>query len=244
LCARFTLRTRPSVWIAELSEALSAVASGEWLFDSVEAEELSAADWQPRFNIAPTQGVWGLCSGYQSQIELRQLRWGFVPSWTDDLSMGQRMINGRSETLHEKPAFRSAFRERRCVLPADGYLEWTTEPNGKQPHLIERRDREVFFLAGLWEQNRKVTADDTVITSCTIATTSANETTAALHDRMPVLLDPERAASWLTHLSDRDLLQPAPEDWLMSTPVSRRVNSPRHDDEDCLRRSDKQQRLF
>jgi len=243
VCARFTLRTRPAVWIAELAEAMAYDDSAGWLLNASKATE-ALSDWHPRYNIAPTQGVWAVCTDEPPSVQVRRLRWGLIPAWADDLSIGQRMINARSETIASKPAFRDAFRSRRCVLPADGYLEWTSGPDGKQAHLIERHDQQPFYLAGLWERNRKVTADGEPITSFTVATTTANQATAALHDRMPVLLDADGAARWVTHRGGLELLSPAPEDWLTSTPVSRRVNSPRHDDADCLRPRDDPQSLF
>lgn len=166
-------------------------------------------------------------------------RWGLVPSWATDLAIGNRMINARGETVDTKPSFRQAFARRRCLIPADGYFEWKKVSDGKQPHLIAPVGGGLLAMAGLWEQNRKISADGTPIRTCTIITTQANQTTCPIHDRMPVLLDRRDHDRWLDP-GFRDtgelkkLLVPAPEDRLQVTAVSRRINSPKFDDERCV----------
>lgn len=167
------------------------------------------------------------------------MRWGLVPSWADDLSIGNRMINARGETVDSKPSFRRAFASRRCIIPADGYFEWQKVSDGKQPYLIERPDGGVFAMAGLWEENRKVRDDGTPIRTCTVITTAANDVTGEVHDRMPVVLDPNDFDRWLDpafRQTDelKSLIKSAPNDLLRLKPVSRRVNSPKHDDSECV----------
>lgn len=166
-------------------------------------------------------------------------RWGLVPSWAKDLAIGNRMINARGETVDTKPSFHKAFATRRCLIPVDGYFEWMKTDDGKQPYLIEPVAGGVLAMAGLWEENRKVSDDGSTIRTCTIITTSANRKTSTLHDRMPVLLDREDHDRWLDP-GFRDvqelkgLLVPAAEELLDMTPVSHRVNSPKYDDEACV----------
>lgn len=193
-----------------------------------------------RYNIAPTQSIIAIRRTETGEPRsAANLRWGLVPSWADDLSIGNRMINARSETVDTKPSFRKAFASRRCLIPADGYYEWKKVADGKQPYLIERRDGGMLAMAGLWESNRKIAEDGTAIQTCTILTTSANQTTGEIHQRMPVFLDVDDHEQWLDP-GYRDteqlkqLLTPAPEDWLQLTAVSRRVNSPKQDDAECI----------
>ena len=181
----------------------------------------------PRYNIAPTQTVAVITN--ENPRELSFYRWGLIPSWSKDASIGSRMINARSEGVEEKPAFRAAFKRRRCLVPASGFYEWRKLPNGKkQPYLIRRRDGAPMSFTGLWEE-WKNRATDEVITSCTIITCGPNAVMAELHDRMPVILAAEDIDRWLAMGGD-DLLRPCPDDWLEAYPVSTRVNSVRNDD--------------
>ncbi|HVM81646.1 MAG TPA: SOS response-associated peptidase [Stellaceae bacterium] len=188
----------------------------------------------PRYNIAPTQDAPVVRQRREPKGErtLQMLRWGLIPSWAKDTKMGAKLINARSESIAEKPSFRSAFRRRRCLVPADGFYEWRPEGTRKQPYLIARRDREPFAFAGLWE--RWTPKEGDAIDSFTIVTTDANALLRPLHLRMPVILAPEDCGRWL----DPDavegdllpLLRPAPEKWLGYAPVSPRVNAASVDD--------------
>jgi len=188
----------------------------------------------PRYNIAPTQDAPVVRQRREPKGErtLQMLRWGLIPSWAKDTKMGAKLINARSESVAEKPSFRSAFRRRRCLVPADGFYEWRAEGTHKQPYLIARRDRAPFALAGLWERWTPQKGD--AIDSFTIVTTEANALLRPLHQRMPVILAPEDYGRWLDpDAVEGDLLQllkPAPEEWLGYAPVSARVNAASVDD--------------
>ena len=171
------------------------------------------------------------------------LRWGLIPGWAKDPSIGHKLINARAETAATKPSFRSAFTKRRCLVPADGYYEWRRAGTARQPWLIAPRDGGLMAFAGLWERWRvsagaalrgslaERSPGDTVETF-TVLTTEANETVRAVHHRMPVILAPEAFEAWL---SGADVpLGPGPENVLKMHPVSPRVNHPRHDDAECV----------
>jgi putative SOS response-associated peptidase YedK len=199
-----------------------------------------------RYNVAPTQQVAAIrqatsadsktSSGYGFTL----LRWGLVPFWAKDSKMGSRMINARSETVQEKPSFRTAFKHRRCLVLADGYYEWRKLNGEKQPYYIRRNDNLPFAMAGLWESWRpkEPDSDDSSLETCTLMTTSANRLTQKVHDRMPVILGPNDLERWLSESSGSEdllkLLRPAPEDELVMEPVSRIVNSPRRDEPGCI----------
>jgi putative SOS response-associated peptidase YedK len=195
-----------------------------------------APDLQPRFNIAPSQNAPTL-TGPRGSRECSQRHWGLIPSWAKDPSVGYRMINARSETASEKPAFREAMRHRRCIVPANGFYEWTRNGRERQPHWFHCRDDSLFGMAGLWERWHSRESDD-VIESFTILTTHANASVRDIHDRMPVILQRDVYDRWLDADQEPDALQallaPCPDDWLTSQPVGPRVNSPRNDDPDCL----------
>jgi putative SOS response-associated peptidase YedK len=168
----------------------------------------------------------------ETQRVLEQMRWGLVPSWAENPKIGDRLINARAESVAEKPAFKTAFRKRRCILPADGFYEWqaVTGRKQKQPMFIHRRDGEPIAFAGLWEvwKDHSV-ADAPWLISCSIVTTRANETMAPIHDRMPVMLPESAWDTWLdTRIDDRgrleSLLEPPPEDVIEVWPVSTLVN--------------------
>ena len=200
-----------------------------------------APDLSPRYNIAPTQPVVAIRPGEGGGREARMLRWGLVPFWAKDPSIGSRMINARGETVAEKPAFRQAFRRRRCLIPADGFYEWQKVPGGKQPWYISARDEVPLAFAGLWERWDK-RGTEAPVETCTIVTTAANATLLPLHDRMPVILG---AADWDAWLDDaasstllRDLIRPAPDNLLSARPVSRRVNRPVNDGPELITEAD------
>jgi putative SOS response-associated peptidase YedK len=161
-----------------------------------------------RYNIAPTQEAPVVRTAGDGTREAAMLRWGLVPSWAKDIKIGTKMINARSETAPEKPSFRSAFRHRRCLVPASGFFEWQGEPGHKQPYAITVGDQPLFAFAGLWESWRS--ADAEVVETYTILTTDPNAAIATLHDRMPVILHPADWGEWLggTVEQARSLLLP------------------------------------
>lgn len=188
---------------------------------------------EPRYNIAPTQPVAVVrLDGETGERRMDLLRWGLIPFWAKDPKIGSRMINARSETAAKKPAFRAAFRTRRCLVPADGFYEWQKVGAGKQPHHIRLAGGGGFGMAGLWEHWEG--EDGEAIDSCAILTTEANDLLQPIHDRMPVIIDPERYDLWLEPgMADvgalESLLAPAPDDALEAHPVSTLVNSPRNE---------------
>lgn len=196
----------------------------------------TAPELAPRYNIAPTQQIAVVRAG-DADRTLSMMRWGLVPSWAKELSIGARMINARAETAAEKPAFRSAMKQRRCLIPADGFYEWQAQPGGKQPFHIRMADGRPFAFAGLWEQWR--TPEGQWLETCTILTTSANELMRQLHDRMPVIIPPEQYALWLDpalHDTEplQELLTPYPAEEMTARPVSKAVNKVGNDDPSLL----------
>ena len=189
----------------------------------------------PRYNVAPTQAVPAVRVGDDGARHLVSLRWGLIPSWADDSTIGARLINARAETAASKPAFRAAFARRRCLIPADGFYEWRkpTRPGAaKQPYRIARPDGSLFAFAGLWESWRDPVSG-AALESCTILTTEANSALAPIHPRMPVILcDHTAFAAWLAPAATpfESLLAPCPDDALFAHPVSPRVNKVAHDD--------------
>lgn len=188
---------------------------------------------QRRFNIAPTQTAVIVAEDGEGRRRLTLARWGLIPHWAKASSIGGRMINARSESVADKPAFAEAFRRRRCLVPASGFYEWhRSADGGKQPYYIRSANESPLILAGLWERWRDPTGTGDLL-SFTILTTAANATIAGLHDRMPVILTPESTGPWLAESTSPallgPLLRPASEDLLIKYPVSRRVNSPAQD---------------
>lgn len=185
-------------------------------------------EMKPRYNIAPTQDVATIRIDDEGSRELAALRWGLVPFWAKDPSIGNRMINARAETVAEKPAFRAAYRRRRCLVLADGFYEWRKEAAGKTPYFISLASEEPFCFAGLWEKWQSKESDDS-IQSTTLITAAANDFMASLHHRMPVILEAEAANRWLA--GDDDLIENVithtPE--LKAWAVDSRVNNPRNE---------------
>lgn len=183
-----------------------------------------------RYNIAPTQEILNVVQHGGEHIG-EFMRWGLVPSWAKDMSIGQKMINARGETLGEKPAFRQAFARRRCLIPADGFYEWRKEGSKKLPMRFVLKSGEPFAFAGLWEQWKR--PDGEWLHTCTIITTTPNDVLAPIHDRMPVILRPEAEDLWLDAAAEvsalTELLVPYPSDEMEGYPVSMAVNSPRFD---------------
>ena len=191
-------------------------------------------DIEPRYNVAPTQYVASIRNAEGGDArELVLLRWGLVPSWAKDPAIGNRMINARAETVAEKPAFRAAFRRRRCLVLADGFYEWHKEGPAKIPYFITLADEQPFAFAGLWEHWRSKESDDE-IESTTLITANANEFMSSLHHRMPVILEARTAERWLA--GDDEVIDYAVEHTpkLRAWPVTRNVNNPRNEGEDLI----------
>jgi len=221
MCGRYTL-TSPGEVVAEV-------------FELVDVPPIL-----PRYNLAPTQEaavVRVVAPGAPRRLD--PLRWGLIPYWAQDPAIGNHMINARADTVADKPAYRDSFRRRRCLVPADGFFEWKkVAPKVKQPYLIRRQGRLPFAFAGLWSSWHGPGAARPLETF-TILTTSPNDLVRPLHDRMPVVLDRRDFAAWLDP-KNRDaarlqaLLAPAPAAGWEAVPVSRAVNDPANDTQECI----------
>ncbi len=196
---------------------------------------------RPRYNIAPTQDMPIVRARPDEGRQLVLARWGLIPGWAKDPAIGNRMINARAESVAEKPAFRAAFKSRRCLIPASGFYEWAKHGARKQPYFVGLKSREPFAFAGLWERWSR--PEGGPIESCTILTTSANDVMRPIHERMPVILDPADYATWLGEARAgpdelRALLGPCPAEPMDAYPVSTYVSDPSHDDERCIGRAE------
>lgn len=202
------------------------------LNDFFDIDITEVEDLPPAYNIAPSSRVPIIRQREHGARELALARWGLVPHWADDPTIGYRMINARSETAHTKPAFRDALAHRRCIVPITGFYEWQRTERRKQPWYFVRADRCPMALAGLWETWRS--PDGQALQTCTILTTHANEVVSPVHDRMPVVMNPPTLPDWLdpaTTVTDaRKMLHPAAPQVLTTWPVSPRVNKPQNDD--------------
>ncbi len=219
MCGRFNLSTDP----AEVARHFELDATPK-LF--------------PRYNIAPTQPVAVIRKRDGDQPRTCEaVMWGLIPFWAKDPAIANRLINARSETAAEKPAYRAAMKYRRCIVPATGFYEWQKRSREKQPYFVHLKESAVMAMAGLWELWQS--PDGSEVESCTILTTDANELLRPIHDRMPVLLRPDDHTTWLDPAA-RDpreiehLLRPAESDTMDMYAVSRRVNSPKHEDAGCM----------
>jgi len=191
----------------------------------------------PRYNIAPSQLVACVRTNFEtSEYEFVELKWGLVPFWAKDASIGNKLINARGETVAEKPSFRRAFKHQRCLVLADGYYEWKREGKSKQPYYIRFKDHRLFAFAGLWERWEK---QEPAIESCSLITTGPNTLMEPIHNRMPVILEERSYSSWLSpglqntvYLSG--LLEPYESEEMEAYPVSVMVNNPRNDSETCI----------
>ena len=214
MCGRFTLRASANQ-IAEFFELMR-----------------DLVDWDvPRFNIAPTQSVLGVRASSSGREAVR-FRWGLIPPWAKDAKLAASLINARAETAAEKPAFRAAFKRRRCLVPVSGFYEWQRDGKLKTPQLISLSSSDLFALAGLWEKWQA--PDGSLIESCTVLTTSPNELMATIHDRMPVILKPADYGVWLDSQVDdaavlKSLLVPYPADEMQVEQVSDVVNNARNE---------------
>lgn len=218
MCGRFTLFQPPEV-LAEVFQ-LAKVPS-----------------WEPQYNIAPSQSVLTVLTSARigNQRRSQLLRWGLIPSWAKDPTIGARLINARAETVSEKPSFRSAFRQRRCLVIADGFYEWQRQEGKKQPFYFRLQNGEPFAFAGLWE--RWEAPEGETIESCTILTTTASQLLYPIHDRMPVILNPKDYDLWLDPVQKSEplqqLLRPYSE-VITAYPVSTKVNKPTNNGSDCI----------
>ena len=225
MCGRYTLAgPRPDEWSAS---RLRSRFPG--LGESVVLRQ--------RFNVAPTDEVACVTTDREGAPRGELLRWGLVPHWAEDPALGAKLINARAETVAEKPAFRSSFARRRCLVVADGFYEWERRgPRARHPFHVTRTDRAPFAFAGLWATWHG--PDDSVVRSCSIITTAANDAMRELHDRMPVILPAEAEDAWLDPASPEGLLlgllAPPGSDEIALREVSRAVNDARHDAPDCL----------
>lgn len=186
----------------------------------------------PRYNIAPSQPVAIVRDTQNGGRELALVRWGLIPSWVKDPREFRMMINARSETAADKPSFRAAMRHRRCLVPTDGFYEWTGVAGAKRPHLVRPRSGRPMGMAGIHEHWQG--ADGSEMESMAILTTAANQAMSAIHDRMPVIIAPEHFDAWLDCSSGSaegvmDLLHSPPEDFLQTVEVSRKLNNPRNE---------------
>lgn len=207
--------------------------------------QLPDQELEPNFNVAPTREIY-VVRARDGHRQLSSLRWGLVPFWAKDRKIGSKMINARSETVLDKPAYRRAIRRRRCLIPADGFYEWAKVAGHKkkQPYYIHRTDGEPIVFAGVWERwSPPVGADDELeegetLETCTILTCAPNETMAAIHNRMPVLLPPSAWDDWLADTEDmsviEELMVPAPDGLLTLRPVGLAVNSVRNNGPELL----------
>lgn len=191
--------------------------------------------YRPRFNIAPSEIQWTILRE-DGSLQARGLRWGLIPSWASDPSIGSRMINARADSIAEKPSFKDALRHGRCLIITDGYYEWVKAGAGKTPYRFCMANRKPFVFAGLWDRWSR---GETPVESCTIITTDASRATAHLHNRMPAILDFEESIEWMrSDASQTELLQllrPYESGHLEMFEVSRAVNSPKNDSEECFR---------
>jgi putative SOS response-associated peptidase YedK len=222
MCGRFTLTYRDR---EELARQLG-----------VSVESFDEEEYRPRYNVAPTQRHWVMKMDREDR-ELLPARWGLVNSWAKDSKRAFRQINARAETVDQRPAYRAAFESRRCVVPADGFFEWSGPKNQRMPQWFHRPDGGLLLFAGLYEA--WFPKPDEPEVTFTIITTSANAVVSEVHDRMPVILDDVTVGDWLfpgeMPLDDRKaLLTSAPDSLLSRTTVSPRVNSVKNDDASCL----------
>jgi len=212
MCGRYVAATPP----AELADLFGVT-------------DIRVGDLGARWNVAPTLEVYAVATGSDGERRLGSFRWGLVPWFAKTPTGGAKMINARAETVAEKPAFRRSLERRRCILPADGFYEWTRTDKARYPHFFSAADGSVLAFAGLWEVWRsKDDPDSEPLRTCTIVTSPANATMRPVHDRMPVVLGPETWDRWLDPARRPadvvGLLVPAPDEFLARRPVSTKVN--------------------
>ncbi len=219
MCGRFTLTVNP----ADLQEDFA-----EYQFSN---------KFAARYNVAPSQPVLAIPNDGKHKADF--FVWGLIPSWAKDPEIGNRLINARGETLAEKPSFRGVFKYKRCLILADGFYEWKSQPGAKTkiPHFIRLKSHKPFAFAGLWDEWHS--GDGSTIRSCTIVTTTPNKLMASIHNRMPVILSPSDYADWIdpsvrTSDSLQPLIKPFQAELMEAYPVSTLVNSPANDKAECI----------
>ena len=240
MCGRFTLKTPVVDWLLDLFP-------NQFGFDpSLAFVGISSNAFRARYNISPTQQILVLRPDTSGQLRVDRMRWGLVPHWAEDLSIGTKMINARSETLSEKPSFKTSLANKRCLVLADGYYEWKKiSPKEKQPYWIHRPDEQPFMMAGLWAENRRVpmVSQGSGLLSATVITTVSNQDTSMVHDRMPAIIQEQSAMqAWLNqdlHQAEQPsellaLLQPAPAGTLQLRKVSNAVGKPQNDFQELI----------
>jgi putative SOS response-associated peptidase YedK len=221
MCGRYRLSQRKQL----VEEYFGAVSGGD--------------DWNPRYNIAPSQPVVTIRQDPREPVrKLSTMRWGLIPSWVKDPSIGYKTINARAETASTTASFREPLRSQRCLIPADGFYEWQRSGKTKQPYCFELQDGELFAFAGLWDRWKSPLGE--LIESCTILTTTPNSLLADVHDRMPVILSPDNYDLWLdpdfrNTASVAEMLRPFEARLMRRYPVSTRVNQVQNDDADCAK---------
>lgn len=191
--------------------------------------------FEPRYNIAPSQPQWTILLGENGQPTARQLKWGLVPSWADDPSAGQRLVNARSDSVADKPSYKESFFNRRCLILADGYYEWGGKGKARAPMFFHLKGNRDFALAGLWDRWEK---NGEVLDTCVIITTDASPKAGTVHHRMPVILEPDHAVDWLSSTTPErrlhSLMTPYTKGDLEFYEVSSLVNSPSNDSAACI----------
>ena len=194
---------------------------------------LGTSNLQPRYNICPTTTVDTVVS-LHGKPNLVPMRWGLIPAWWSKPLKELRLatFNARAETAAEKPFFRSSFKRKRCLIPATGYYEWHTEGKEKQPYYFTRRDGQTITIAGLWDEWKNPETKKPLL-SCTMIIGPANKFVSQIHERMPVILEPDQFEPWLSGEAGLEILKPAAENLLIKHPVSKRVNSSRALDDDA-----------
>ena len=194
------------------------------------SDELERYNPLPNYNVAPTQRHPVITNEDDSHLQL--FRWGLIPFWAKDKKIASMLINARVETVAEKGSFKHALNKRRCLVPFDGFYEWKKTPDGKQPYRIITTNQDVFCIAGLWERWKSPEGEEYL--TFTLITMPPNEKMAAIHDRMPAILTPDRERAWIANdMSPTEclnLLEPYPDEWMEMYPVSKRVNNVREND--------------
>ena len=205
-------------------------------FEGIEERfQIEPQNLKPNYNVAPTQDVPVIINNETNHLAM--FRWGLIPFWAKDPSIGNKMINARAETVDEKPSFKHSLKRKRCLVVADGFYEWKKEGSTKRPHRVTLKQNKLFGFAGLWDTWKSPTGE--IINSCSIITTTPNKIMVAIHDRMPVILSRDSERVWLdqsiveSHLL-KSLLVPYPSDLMNAYEVSSLVNSPKNNVPECL----------